>query len=174
MAKITFLFADSTDWLHKPGGALIKFVEGSSAGHFAVLLETDYSKKVYEAVSPKARVLPFDEWSHKYQIKDSVSFDVPEDKLFDVVYWLESQVGVRYGYLQLPFILLCSLSPFLDKTFNETYLNHKKAIICTELGSRLIEKFLVYEIKESHDKIGIKDMDNICLDLRSSEIKWRT
>ena len=62
-----------------------------------------------------------------------------------------------YSIPQLALIALSLLGP-LQRKLNWAILNHKKALICTEVGSRFIESFTHIEIKESHDNVGVNDM----------------
>jgi len=172
--KVYFIFANSKLRLHKPVNYLIRMVDRSMAGHFAICLETDFSKTVFEAVAPKSRkIVPYDEWLNLYDPVKTLEIEVPDNKSLAVIEWLEGMVGVRYGYLQ---VLIIGLSAFLRPfglILNGININYKRAIICTELGSRFIENFLEYRLKETHDEIGVKDMEIITDELSSSEIKWR-
>lgn len=171
---VTFIFANSTKTLHKPVNFLIRWLDKSIAGHFAIGLQTDFSHTVFEAVAPRVRkITPYQEWLKYYTPVRTLSIAVPLDKYSSVLEWLEGMLGIRYGYEQIVFIAVCLIINPLNKLWNRVNLNYKKAVICTELGSRFIEKFLVYELKESHDKIGVRDMEKIITDLSKTEIKWQ-
>jgi hypothetical protein len=171
--KVHFLFSNSLVPSHKPVNFLIRWVDKSCAGHFAIGLETDYSFYVYEAVAPKVRKVRYEHWVKQYEVCKKASIDVPRPLSPDVVYWLENIIGTRYGYEQVILLGVLALLKPLDLIFKKININHKRALICTEIGSRFIEKFLVYSLKESHDKIGVRDMELITDKLFLSEILWQ-
>jgi hypothetical protein len=45
--------------------------------------------------------------------------------------------------------------------------------VCSEVGSRFLERFIEIQIKESHDKIGVRDMLEYTETLASNGITWR-
>lgn len=172
--KVILLFANSKLPLHLPVNFLIRWLDKSKAGHFAIRVITSEFDIVYEAVAPKVRkVMPYDVWLKYYTPNHELEIPVPQSKEAEVTKWLESILGLRYGYEQIVLIGLCAIVKPFSSYLSKVILNHEKALICTELGSRFIEKFLVYKLKKSHDEIGVRDMEEIIDDLSKTEIKWQ-
>lgn len=171
--KVTFIFANTRISSHKFVNFLIKWIDKSKSGHFAILLDTDFTSNIFEAVSPKVREIKLDDWIKQYDAQSFTCFEVPEHKRADVIYWLKNMVGIRYGYGQVLLIGFFCIFKKLASIIPKVNLNYKSAVICTELGSRFIEKFLDYPLNKSHDEIGINDMEKI-IEKISLGAKWLT
>lgn len=170
---VRFLFCNSKTWWKQPGSALIRKVDGSDSSHFAVELITFTERIVYESVFPRARKIEKTEWAKHYSVTAYYDFEVPSYMQYKVKDWLESIVGIHYSVPQLLLIALCVLKP-LNKLLNWAILNHQQALICTEVGSRFLERFTHIKIKESHDKIGVWDMREYAYAFKLREVfAWR-
>lgn len=168
---VKFYFADSTHAYKLPGTLAIKFFDGAISGHFAIGLETYGEEHVYESLFPKSRKLPISEWLKDYKIIKQHQFFVPNHLQYKVLEWLEGTVNIRYSVEQIFFIGLCILFKPLDYLLNTAVINHKKALICSETGSRFVDRFIYFKILESHDKIGVRDMEVISESLED-KIMW--
>ncbi len=155
---VRFMFGNPTAWWKQWGSKLIRKVDGSPASHFAIAVFSPSSPDfVYESVFPRFRKIRYDEWLKEYKLVKKVDFVVPKNLEFAVNDWLQMMIGVPYSVPQLALIAISLLGP-LKKALNWAILNHKRALICTEVGSRFIEAFTHIEIKESHDNVGVNDM----------------
>ena len=101
---IRFLFANPLVWYKKAGNFLLQIGEQVPFGHFAIELETYGEPKVYESLFPKSQKVNRSEWNKHYTIVKSYEWEVPEHLRFQVLEWLEKQVGVRYAIEQIIFI----------------------------------------------------------------------
>lgn len=170
---ISFLICDPTTWWKLAGSWLIKTVDRSSGSHFAIRCETYSGVKIYESVFPKSTRTPEEEWLKHYKIIKRYDFEVPAAHQASVLEWLESMVGVWYSVPQLALIALSIILKPLVFIFNRTILNHEKALICTELGSRFVEKFMRWIFTKSHDNIGVREMTYISGRLNKTARPWK-
>ena len=154
---VRFVFANPTEWWKQPGAALLRWADKVPAEHFAIQVESIVSNNYHESVFPKSRTLVGKKWEKKWIAYKKYEFEVPDHLQWQVMEWLLQQNNVWYSIPQLFLIALCFIKPINDR-LNWAILNHNRLLICTELGSRFIEKFMTIPIKESHDKIGLKDM----------------
>ena len=169
---IRFLFANPKVWYKQIGNKLLQIGELVPFGHFAIELETFGEPKVYESLFPKSQKVNRSEWNKHYTLVKSYEWQVPEHLRFQVLEWLEKQVGIRYAVEQILFIGLTIIFGWLNLIFNKLVLNGNKAMVCTELGSRFAEKFWGFVPTESHDKIGLQDMDVLSLRYENN-VKWQ-
>lgn len=169
---VKFYFADPLVWWKQLGNFILKIGDGCIAGHFAIGLVTFGEEKIYESVAFKSRKLPKSEWLTHDKIVKEFSFEVPPHLQAKVIEWLESMMGIRYAFEQIIFIAFCILFKPVDMIFNSLLINQKKALVCTELGSRFVENFMRYTLLESHDKIGLSDMMNVSQRIDAQDKQW--
>lgn len=170
---IRFLFANPKTWYKKIGNRLLQIGELVPFGHFAIELETFGEPKVYESLFPKSQKVNRSEWNNHYELVKEYQWSVPEDLRFQVLEWLEKQVGIRYAVEQILFIGLTIIFGWLNLIFNKLVLNGNKAMVCTELGSRFAERFWGFVPTESHDKIGLQDMEVLSLRYENN-VNWQS
>lgn len=168
---VRFLFSNPREAWKQPGAWLIRRADRSKASHFAIAIFGFGTVFVYEAVFPKCRRLPYSEWINHNKIESFHDFEVPTYLEFEVNEWAKSIVGKWYSVPQLALIAVTIIEP-LNKLLNWAILNHERQMICTEVGSRFIEKFMTLPIKESHDKIGVRDMYEYTDQLKQNP-RWR-
>lgn len=148
-------------------GWFIRRFDSSSYTHAAIELEIT-QPVVYEFVMPHSKKSFKIDWMKKYKVGRSFEFEVPNHMQFEVLQWLNKRVGIPYSLTQLGWIFLCNTISIFDKKFNWMPVNNSKAMICTELVSRFMERFMTIELKESHDKISLKDILNYCIELENN------
>jgi hypothetical protein len=171
--KVTFLFCNPTQWWKQAGSWLIRVADKSPASHFAICIEHDSGREVvYESVFPKSMKSSIEEWMRHNSLVAAFGFDVPRGKEYLVHEFLEARLGIWYSVPQLILIALCLIKP-LNKLLNWSILNHERALVCSEVGSRFLERFIEIQIKESHDKIGVRDMLEYTETLSTNGITWR-
>lgn len=176
--KIHFIFCTSLEWWKAIGVFLIKFIDRVDSNHFAIVIEGYSEPKVYETTFPKYKISKYSDWIKSHRIDRQFTYDVPTHLQYKVVEWLESHNGKRYSVFQLLFIAAAIFKP-INKILNWGILNHDRALICTEVGSRFMEKFMGLIVKESHDKIGMFDLIkivrkiNLESDIYGSDYIWR-
>lgn len=168
---VRFLFANPLVWYKQLGNKLLQFGEIVDFGHFAIELETFGEPKVYESIFPRSQRPTRSEWNKHYKIVKQYQWNVPTHLQSEVYEWLEKKVGIRYAIEQIFFIGLTIVFGWLNLIFNKLVLNGNKAMVCTELGSRFAEKFWCFVPTESHDKIGLKDME-VLSDRYENNVKW--
>lgn len=166
--RVTFIFCNAITWWKLPGAALIRWADKSPANHMAIMLETYSGQMIYESVIPKARKIKPVFWGKEYAVTHTFSYEVPPELHYQVIEWLEAQVGKKYSISQILFIALATLSP-INRWLNWAILNHEKYLICTEIGSRFKERFMRFQVNESHDKISVSDMLRICKKFHNAE-----
>jgi hypothetical protein len=149
------------------GGWFIRRFDRSKFSHAAIELEIT-QPVVYEFVMPKSKKTFKIDWAKGYKVERSYDFVVPTHLQFDVLQWLNAHVGIRYSMTQIGWIALCNAISLIDKNFNWVPINQSKAMICTELVSRFMERFMTIKFKESHDKISLKDIYNYCIELENN------
>jgi hypothetical protein len=170
---IKFLFGNPLVWYKQLGNKLLQIGEIVPFGHFAIELETFGEPKVYESIFPRFQKLTRSEWNKHYTLVKEYQWSVPEHLQSQVYEWLENQVGKRYAIEQIIFIGLTIVFGWLNLIFNKLVLNGNRAMVCTELGSRFAEKFWGFAPTESHDKIGLKDME-VLSDRYENNVKWQS
>jgi len=168
---VRFLFANPLAWYKKAGNKLLQIGEIVNSGHFAIELDGYAEPKVYESLFPKSQKVTRSEWNKHYEVVKVYEWTVPDHLRFQVYEWLEKQVGIRYAIEQIIFIGLTIIFGWLNLIFNKLVLNGNKAMVCTELGSRFAEKFWGFIPTESHDKIGLQDMEVLSLRYENN-VKW--
>ena len=169
---VRFLFANPKTWYKKIGSRLLQIGELVPFGHFAIELETYGEPKVYESLFPKSQKVNRSEWNNHYELVKEYQWNVPEDLRFQVLEWLEKQVGIRYAVEQIFFIGATILLGWTNLIFNKLILNGNRAMVCSELLSKLAEKFWGFIATESHDKIGLKDVEVIS-DRYENNVTWK-
>lgn len=155
---IRFLFANPTAKWKQIGAWFLRVGEMVDAGHFAIQLETFQENVVYESLLPKSQKIPIKEWLTHYKVVKSYEWQVPTHLQFKVKEWLDSKVGIPYAISQIIIIGVCIILKPINAILFNVLFNGEKTMICTEYGSRFIERFMRIRIKESHDKIGLWDM----------------
>ena len=155
---VRFLFCTPKTWYKWIGSEIIKLGEGVKAGHFAIEVEEFGESTVYEAVFPKSRKITLYKWMDHYKVVGEYEFHVPINLQSSVKQFLSEMVGINYSLGQIFTIGLVALFKPLDYFLRTRVINQKKALICTEIGSRFIERFFKIDLDQSHDQIGIKDM----------------
>lgn len=156
--KVSFLYANPTKWYKKIGAAILRWSDKSDYAHFAILIEYGQSEFVYESILPVSQRLNKYEWLGHYRIQNQITMDVPKYLEKDVLIWSSSMVGKPYSLAQLVLISMLLLFAPLRRILFMPILNHDKALICTEMGSRFIERFMTIKLEKSHDEIGLRDM----------------
>ena len=169
---VRFLFANPLAWYKKAGNKLLQIGEIVNSGHFAIELDGYAEPKVYESLFPKSQKVTRSEWNKHYEVVKVYEWTVPDHLRLQVYEWLEKQVGIRYAVEQIIFIGLTIVFGWLNLIFNKLVLNGNKAMVCTELGSRFAERFWGFIPTESHDKIGLKDME-VLSDRYENNVKWQ-
>lgn len=155
---IRFLFCTPKSWYKWIGSEIIKLGEGVNAGHFAIEVEMYGDSKIYEAVFPKSRKIALYDWMDHYKVVGEYEFHAPIHLETDIVDFLNDLTGVKYSISQIFTIGLVALFKPLDFILKTKVINQKNALICTEVGSRFVERFMDLRIDQSHDQIGISDM----------------
>lgn len=170
---IRFLFCNPKAKWKWIGSKLIRWADRTNASHFALEIEHISGKRyVYESVFPRSQKSEIHEWLTHYNVISVYTFHIPTQIQHKVYEWLESLVGKPYSIPQLVLIALCILKP-INSLLQWAILNHDRALICTEVGSRFIEKFIQFPIKESHDKIGVFDMMEYSKEMSTKGFLWR-
>jgi hypothetical protein len=171
--KIHFVFCYNISWYAFLSPIFSRLEGLVRISHFAIILENEFGKKtVYESVFPRTRKIDFDEWKKKYEMRKLFTFGGPREKQFEVFEWLEAQKGKHYPFSQLFFILFAMINKCFENISFGWVLNGSQWLICTELGSRFIDKFFVTDVKESHDRIGLRDMLNLSQELEVKKEIW--
>lgn len=170
---VRFLFCTPKTWYKWIGSEIIKLGEGVKAGHFAIEVEMYGDSKIYEAVFPKSKKSQLYDWMDHYKVVGEYEFHVPIHLEVDVVNFLNDLTGVKYSLSQIISIGLVAIFKPLDFVLKTMVINQKKALICTEVGSRFIERFFKLELNQSHDQIGIKDMYEYSDELILMENVWK-
>jgi hypothetical protein len=172
--KVHFCFCYNVRWWAVLAPVISYFEKLKRVSHFAIVLEHSYGKTVvYESVWPRTQKVMLEDWLDKYEVATLFTFDVPNRKQYEVYDYLEAQVGKWYPFSQLLFILFAIINKTFEKISSRWVLNGHKHLICTELGSRFVEHFFNGIIKESHDRIGLKDMLQISEEYRIIKEIWR-
>lgn len=170
--RVTFLFSNPRVWYKKFGNTILKIAEGVPFGHFSIQLDSLAGSYIYESIFPRSQKLPLKEWLTHYEPVYYTGWDVPDHMNGKVLEWLESMTGKRYALEQILFIAFCICFKWVDILFNTLSINHAKALVCTEYGSRFVERFTTFKLTKSHDKIGLKYMLYISKKIESSEV-WK-
>ena len=164
MAKVRFYFCDPTAGFKKPISWLIKLVDKAPASHFAL----DISGVVYESVWPKSQSILRIKWLNHYKIVKQYELDVDNIKASFMIEFCDTLIGKHYSPTQIFMIGLAALVKPFEKIFGKKIVNGNKYLICTEVGSRFMEQFMMLELKEeTHDMISISDLYHLCNDLKS-------
>jgi hypothetical protein len=171
--RVSFVICDPLAFSKQIGKWVIKEVDGAPGSHFAIRLDSYTGINYYEAVLPCSRKLKSDEWNKHYKIIKQFDFEVPSGMEYDVLTWLESMVGRPYSIAQLVLIAVSTMSMHLQLLFKGAILNHEKALICTEYGSRFVERFMNFHLQKSHDNIGVEDMYEISEALTHVKNLWK-
>lgn len=171
---LRFVFANPKQWWKQGGASLLRWADQFPASHFAVELVTIKHHYVFESVFPRTRRLEKHEWNELWTEHSAYEFEVPQHLQWEVLAWLNHSVGKWYSLSQLLLIALCLIKPLNDK-LNWSILNHDRFLICTELGSRFIERFMKIVMIESHDKIGLQDLGDLCeqVSFKDQERLWK-
>lgn len=159
------MFSNPVVWWKQLGASLIRWADKSKHSHVAISLDTGDSLRVYEAVWPESHVLPFEEWQKSYKAGDIYYFAVPKGLELLTIDTLRYLTKRRYSISQLILIALTNAFGFLDRLLNKAVVNHEKGLICTELVTLYLERIGYLKIKESHDKVGVRDLERYCYDL---------
>lgn len=155
---VTVYITDPTEWWKQPGSYLIKRVDGSSGSHCAIGLDSYAGNRVYEAVFPKSRKLNYGDWLNHNKIVKEYKFKVPEGREYEVIEWLDAQVGKWYSVPQLALILTDLIIP---ADYNP--INGHKLLICSELiAIGYLAKFHGSVFNETVDTIGVLDVELEC------------
>lgn len=154
---IYFILCNPKSILHKPGGWFIRNVDGSKYSHFAIYFEND----IYEAVFPKSRKIDVLKWKEKYDVGLVYRSTVSVEETQLTYNFLQTLVNRPYSMSQVFFIGLFSIFKPLEKYFAVKFLNYKKYLICTEVGSLFFEWAYGFKPQESHDMIGVSDIEKI-------------
>lgn len=171
--KLAFIFCNPTSKWKQPGSWLIRRFDRSAASHVAVSVQVGQITYVFESVSPKSRVLEFSEWKKEYNIAYTFDFTVPELKSWAVLNYLENIIERPYSYAQIALIALTKLFLPFQFIFRGAILNHERALICTEVISLFVSKFMKYDLKKKHDQHGISDIDRMAVELAIQENPWK-
>jgi len=170
---ISFVICDPLSKHKQLGSWLIKKIDRSSGSHFAIKKESLAGVHYYDSVWPISKKSNEQDWLKKYKVIKSYSFDVPLHLQADVISFLESLVGIKYAIPQLALIALSILLWPLRKVIYKSILNHEKALICSEYGSRFVEKFMKFILLKSHDNIGVRDMEIMSRKLHKLSNPWK-
>jgi hypothetical protein len=170
---INFTFSDPLSWYRIPGAWFIRVVDGGQGSHFSVGVSGSDDIYVYEAVIPRSRVVPMKSWLGHNKVKVNYMFQVPKEIEADVIRFLDSLIRVPYSVPQLILIFLCKMLFPTNILLKGAIINHERALICTEVGSRFIEKFMNYKLTKSHDNTGVKDIQMICEGLVLQDKEWK-
>jgi hypothetical protein len=171
--RVSFVICEPLSGLKKIGSWIIRTLDQSKASHFAVELDSLAGIYYYESVMPKSRCLPKDEWDKHYRIVQKWTFEVPKGLEYDVLLFLNDLINKPYSIAQLLLIAGGIFSGAFQIAFNKAIINHEKALICTEVGSRFIERFMRWNFVKSHDNMGIRDLTEICNALGISSNPWK-
>jgi hypothetical protein len=171
--NISFIFCNPKQAWKQPGSWLIRKLDRSSASHVAICVQLNHTKYIFESVSPKSRVIELSAWSKEYNIEYSFDFKVPELKRWAVLNYLENIIDKPYSYGQLILIGLTNLFMPFQLLLRGAILNHERALICTEVISLMVEKFMNYDIKKKHDQHGISDIDLMAIELAIQQNPWK-
>lgn len=169
---VRFLFANPKAWYKQVGNFLLQLGEQVPFGHVAIELEYNGECNVYEYVFPKSQKEPREEWNKHYKLVKQYQWRVPEEMQEAVLKFLEKNVGIRYAVEQIFFIGATILLGWTNLIFNKLILNGNRAMVCSELLSKFAEKFWGFIATESHDKIGLKDVEVIS-DRYENNVTWK-
>jgi hypothetical protein len=171
--NVSFVFCNPKSKLKQPGSWIIRKLDKSAASHVAICVQVAETKYVFESVSPDSRVIEFNEWLKEYVIAYTFDFKVPELKAWAALNYLENIVERPYSYGQIVLIGLTKIFMPLQFLLRGAILNHERALICTEVVSLFVEKFMKYDIKKKHDQHGISDIDIMAIELAIQESPWK-
>jgi len=171
--RVKLILCNPTKWYKWLGNTLLKWADNVDSGHFAIELSSYSEPLIYESIFPRSIKSRISKWLSHYEIVEEIEIQIPSDLQGKVYFFLESLLNKPYSIPQIIYIAICIAFKPIDKILNWGILNHEQALICTEYGSRFLEKFIEIEIKESHDKIGLKDMQNYMRYLKANGIKWK-
>lgn len=171
--KLCFLFCNPTSKWKQPGSWLIRKFERSLASHVAISVEIGSVTYVFESVAPNSRVMEMSEWKKHYQLEYAYEFEVPEFKQWDALNYLENIVERPYSYGQIILIGLTKILLPLQFLFRGAILNHERALICTEVISLFVEKFMRYTLRKKHDQHGISDVEVMAIVLKGLQNPWK-
>jgi len=170
--KIGFAFANSIAWYKKPVNFLLRWADKSKEGHFALIYE-GFTERTYESIWPKSHQISLEEWMTHYSVEEVFYFEVPKHLEEEILPFLDSLLNKPYAFPQIFLLGICILFKPFNKLFGTAILNHEKALICTEYGSRFVERFMNYKLTKSHDNTGLSDMKKITLQLLVQKVQWK-
>lgn len=171
--KLAFLFCNPKSKWKQPGSWLIRKLDGSLCSHVAIAVTIQGHTHVFEAVSPMSRNMPISDWLEQYALEYSYEFEVPVFKQFDALGFLESITERPYSYGQIVLIGLTKLFMPLQFVLRGAILNHERALICTEVISLFVEKFMRYNLRKKHDQHGITDIEVMAIVLKGLSNPWK-
>ncbi len=171
--KLAFLFCNPKSKWKRPGSWIIRKLDGSPCSHVAVSVTIQGHTHVFESVSPNSRNIPLADWLEQYSLEYAYDFEVPDFKQFDVLSFLESTTERPYSYGQIVLIGLTKIFLPLQFLLRGAILNHERALICTEVISLFVEKFMRYTLRKKHDQHGINDVEVMAIVLKALSNPWR-
>jgi hypothetical protein len=171
--KIAFLFCNPKAKWKQPGSWIIRKLDGSLCSHVAVAVTIKGYTNVFESVSPNSRNLPLADWLNQYTLEYAYDFEVPNTKEFEALSFLDSITERPYSYGQIALIGLTKLFLPLQFLLRGAILNHERALICTEVISLFVEKFMRYTLRKKHDQHGISDIEVMAIVLKGLSKPWK-
>lgn len=156
--KITNILCNPKKLLHKPGGALIRFVEETGFSHCAVLCEFSGFSFVFHAVWPKVRRDSYSQFLSDYEIYKTYTYEIDVNETIVYNYFM-MLTGRRYSIAQLVLILLRRISGVIKRLSLGWILNHENKLICSEVCALWMMDFLRTMFVSKPDSIGLIEIE---------------
>jgi len=155
---VTFHYSKKISGFVK-GSELIMWAEEEDFSHCATEIQVDPELDgiVYEAVYPKSRKLPKQEWLKHSQPVHSIPFLVTDPVLKKaIIFDLESNLDKDYSIFQLFIIGVGLCFKLVAKAVDKIVINSNKFLICSEYQSLPLKR-LGAKFEEPSDSIDITE-----------------
>jgi len=163
--KVSILLVNNKKWWAKPAGMLIKYVEGVSFSHTALMFEHDGSNYVYHATWPQSKRESVSSFQEVHSLYKKYDLEVDADPL--VVYnYLQILLGKKYSVAQLLLIYLRRTYSFIHAISGGWILNHENSLICSELNAKFLEDFFNVKFQSKLDSIGLREIEQALEELK--------
>lgn len=166
--KISFIYAFNPSPA-AIGAKIIRYVQNTDVSHSAIMITVGDNNHIYESIWPRSRKIKFEDWSHKYQIKRTYTFEVPEHLQANILIDLEDMMGKIYSIPQILLILFTTSCKLFGKVARHWILNGRHELICTEIQGMIIEEYTVLDFNESLDGVDLNDVESKVIKLSQLE-----
>jgi len=139
-------------WYHFLSQVIMR-VEGTTFSHVSLLIRHNGIETVYEAVHPKSQKILFADWLKERKMTFAYQLPTPRS-MNEAVKIVEKEIGIRYSFTQLAFILVGKIVRPVD----DIKLNNRRGLVCTELVGRFLNKVYGSKFDKSYDSLGLVDI----------------